>query len=126
MIKIGRTQLEDAVPMRLGQSFHAYATMISRDRDRLMKIRSEMYTVNMGATAIGTAINTSSFYLANTVPTLARITGYPLTQADDPCRRYTGTLVLKYHLMKEKELNAVLDPYSMTGSKDGFIQEKAM
>ena len=83
MIKIGRTQLEDAVPMRLGQSFHAYATMISRDRDHLMKIRSEMYTVNMGATAIGTAINTSSFYLANIVPTLARITGYPLTQADD-------------------------------------------
>lgn len=83
VIKIGRTQLEDAVPMRLGQSFHAYATMISRDRDHLMKIRSEMYTVNMGATAIGTAINTSSFYLANIVPTLARITGYPLTQADD-------------------------------------------
>ena len=83
VIKIGRTQLEDAVPLRLGQSFHAYATMISRDRDRLMKIRSEMYTVNMGATAIGTAINTSSFYLANIVPTLARITGYPLTQADD-------------------------------------------
>ena len=83
VIKIGRTQLEDAVPMRLGQSFHAYATMISRDRDRLMKIRSEMYTVNMGATAIGTAINTTPFYLDNIVPTLARITGYPLTQADD-------------------------------------------
>lgn len=83
VIKIGRTQLEDAVPMRLGQSFHAYATMISRDRDRLMQIRSEMYTVNMGATAIGTAINTSPFYLDNIVPTLARITGLPLTQADD-------------------------------------------
>lgn len=83
VIKIGRTQLEDAVPMRLGQSFHAYATMISRDRDRLMQIRSEMYTVNMGATAIGTAINTSPFYLDNIVPTLARITGHPLTQADD-------------------------------------------
>ena len=83
VIKIGRTQLEDAVPMRLGQSFHAYATRISRDRDRLMQIRSEMYTVNMGATAIGTAINTSPFYLDNIVPTLARITGHPLTQADD-------------------------------------------
>lgn len=83
VIKIGRTQLEDAVPMRLGQSFHAYAAMISRDRDRLMQIRSEMYTVNMGATAIGTAINTSPFYLDNIVPTLARITGHPLTQADD-------------------------------------------
>ena len=48
-----------------------------------MKVRSEMYTVNMGATAIGTAINTSPFYLDNIVPTLSRITGYPLVQADD-------------------------------------------
>ena len=37
IVKIGRTQLEDAVPMRLGQTFHSYATMISRDRDRLTK-----------------------------------------------------------------------------------------
>ena len=83
ILKIGRTQLEDAVPMRLGQTFHSYATMISRDRDRLTKVRTEMYTVNMGATAIGTAINTSPFYLDNIVPTLGKITGYPLTQADD-------------------------------------------
>lgn len=81
IVKIGRTQLEDAVPMRLGQTFHSYATMISRDR--LTKVRTEMYTVNMGATAIGTAINTSPFYLDNIVPTLGKITGYPLTQADD-------------------------------------------
>ena len=83
IVKIGRTQLEDAVPMRLGQTFHSYATMISRDRDRLAKVRAEMYTVNMGATAIGTAINTTPYYLDNIVPTLAKITGYPLTQADD-------------------------------------------
>mgnify|MGYP003046681033 CR=1 FL=1 len=83
IVKIGRTQLEDAVPMRLGQTFHSYATMISRDRDRLTKVRTEMYPVNMGATAIGTAINTSPFYLDNIVPTLGKITGYPLTQADD-------------------------------------------
>lgn len=69
--------------MRLGQTFHSYATMISRDRDRLTKVRTEMYPVNMGATAIGTAINTSPFYLDNIVPTLGKITGYPLTQADD-------------------------------------------
>lgn len=83
IVKIGRTQLEDAVPMRLGQTFHSYATMISRDHDRLTKVRTEMYPVNMGATAIGTAINTSPFYLDNIVPTLGKITGYPLTQADD-------------------------------------------
>lgn len=83
IVKIGRTQLEDAVPMRLGQTFHSYAIMISRDRDRLAKVRAEMYTVNMGATAIGTAINTTPYYLDNIVPTLAKITGYPLTQADD-------------------------------------------
>lgn len=83
VIKIGRTQLEDAVPMRLGQSFHAYATMIERDIDRLAKAKKEMYTVNMGATAIGTGINTSEYYFDHIVPTLAKVSGYPLVQADD-------------------------------------------
>lgn len=83
VIKIGRTQLEDAVPMRLGQSFHAYATMIERDMDRIEKAKKEMYTVNMGATAIGTGINTSEYYFDHIVPTLAKVSGYPLVQADD-------------------------------------------
>ena len=83
VIKIGRTQLEDAVPMRLGQSFHAYATMIERDMDRIEKAKKEMYTVNIGATAIGTGINTSEYYFDHIVPTLARVSGYPLVQADD-------------------------------------------
>lgn len=83
VIKIGRTQLEDAVPMRLGQSFHAYATMIERDIDRIAKAKKEMYTVNMGATAIGTGINTSEYFFDHIVPTLAKVSGYPLVQADD-------------------------------------------
>ena len=83
VIKIGRTQLEDAVPMRLGQSFHAYATMIERDIDRIAKAKKEMYTVNMVATAIGTGINTSEYYFDHIVPTLAKVSGYPLVQADD-------------------------------------------
>lgn len=83
VIKIGRTQLEDAVPMRLGQSFHAYATMIERDIDRIAKAKKEMYTVNMGATAIGTGINTSEYYFDHIVPTLAKVSGYSLVQADD-------------------------------------------
>ncbi|WP_455720364.1 aspartate ammonia-lyase [Agathobacter sp.] len=83
VIKIGRTQLEDAVPMRLGQTFHSYATMIARDIDRIAKVKKEMYTVNMGATAIGTGINTSEYYFDHIVPTLAKVSGYPLVQADD-------------------------------------------
>lgn len=83
VIKIGRTQLEDAVPMRLGQTFHSYATMIARDIDRIAKVKKEMYTVNMGATAIGTGINTSEYYFDHIVPTLAKVSGYPLMQADD-------------------------------------------
>ncbi|MDD7740165.1 MAG: aspartate ammonia-lyase [Fusicatenibacter sp.] len=83
ILKMGRTQLEDAVPMRLGQSFHAYASVIGRDIARLEKAKNELYTVNLGGTAIGTAINTSPYYLTHVVPTLASITGYPLVQADD-------------------------------------------
>ena len=81
ILKIGRTQLEDAVPMRLGQSFHAYAVMVSRDCRRIKEVRKELLTVNMGATAIGTAINTTPCYLSNIVSTLSMVTGYPLQQA---------------------------------------------
>ncbi|MGN0482259.1 MAG: aspartate ammonia-lyase [Lachnospiraceae bacterium] len=83
VIKMGRTQLQDAVPMRLGQTFHGYASMIARDKKRIEKVSSEMLTINLGATAIGTAINTSASYFQNVVPILARLTGYSLKQAED-------------------------------------------
>lgn len=83
VIKMGRTQLQDAVPMRLGQTFHSYATMVSRDLNRLIDIRKEMYTINLGATAIGTAINVSEFYLDSITSCLGNLTKYPLIQADD-------------------------------------------
>ncbi len=83
ILKMGRTQLQDAVPMRLGQSFHAYASVISRDIERLKKVTHEMYILNMGGTAIGTAINVSPDYLHHIVDNLADITGYPLMQARD-------------------------------------------
>ena len=66
ILKMGRTQLEDAVPMRLGQSFHAYATMIERDIRRIECARKELFTLNLGGTAIGTTINASDYYLHNT------------------------------------------------------------
>ena len=83
VIKMGRTQLQDAVPMRLGQTFHGYASMIERDILRLTDVSREMYTINLGGTAIGSCINTSPAYLHNIVPCLSSITGYPLLQAKD-------------------------------------------
>jgi len=82
-IKLGRTQLQDAVPVRLGQSFAAYAHSLQRAIKRIEDSLEEMYVVNMGATAIGTAINTTPEYLANVTPELAKITGEPLVQAAD-------------------------------------------
>lgn len=69
--------------MRLGQTFHGYASMIARDILRLQDVSKEMYTVNLGGTAIGSSINTSPAYLHNVVPCLSGITGYPLLQAED-------------------------------------------
>ncbi len=83
VMKMGRTQLEDAVPMRLGQSFHAYATMVKRDLARLDLAAEGMKEINLGATAIGTGINTSSYYRSHIVEKLGEITGYPLTRAED-------------------------------------------
>ena len=83
VITMGRTQLQDAVPIRLGQVFHGYASMVSRDRKRIEKAHREMYTVNLGGTAVGTAINVSDSYFYKIVPNLEKLTGYPLKQAED-------------------------------------------
>lgn len=84
VIKMGRTQLQDAVPVRLGQSFHAYAIAVSRDISRLEKVqKDEMCTVNLGGTAIGTAINASPKYLRHIVENLSAVTELELKQAED-------------------------------------------
>ena len=83
ILKMGRTQLQDAVPVRLGQCFNAYATMVSRDIDRLIKSLDEMRTVNLGATAIGTSINAPLSYVKNIVPTLKTVVNLDLKQARD-------------------------------------------
>ena len=63
VVKMGRTQLQDAVPIRLGQSFEAYAAVIGRDIRRLEQVEDEMRVLNIGATAVGTAINVNPIYL---------------------------------------------------------------
>lgn len=83
ILKIGRTQLQDAVPMRLGQTFHAYASVILRDIERLEKSLLEVSVLNMGGTAIGTAINANSAYLTQIVPNINKICGTACKQATD-------------------------------------------
>lgn len=83
IIKMGRTQMQDAVPIRLGQSFKAYSSVINRDVKRLNKASKEMRTVNMGGTAIGTCINATKDYVFNIVKNLQAVTNENLTQAKD-------------------------------------------
>ncbi|MBS8264220.1 aspartate ammonia-lyase [Mesobacillus boroniphilus] len=82
VIKMGRTHLQDAVPIRLGQEFEAYTRVIERDIDRIKHTRSHLFEVNMGATAVGTGLNANPKYIKNVVRHLAEISGYPLTNAD--------------------------------------------
>jgi len=83
IIKMGRTQLQDAVPIRLGQSFRAYATAISRDIARFNRTKDELRELNLGGTAIGTGLNADPKYIKNVVGNLAKVTGLDLVQAVD-------------------------------------------
>jgi len=83
IVKLGRTQLQDAVPMRMGQEFAAYAHALERGMERIQRARMEMYVINMGATAIGTSINANEGYLANVTHILAEATHEPFRRAED-------------------------------------------
>ncbi len=83
VLKIGRTQLQDAVPMRLGQSFHAYASVLHRDILRLEDAIHTLEMLNMGGTAIGSSINVSPLYLKNICKNLNKITKGNFYLADD-------------------------------------------
>ena len=83
VIKMGRTQMQDAVPIRLGQEFRAYSVAIMRDIHRMDIAMSEMHTVNMGGTAVGTGINADETYLKRIVPNLSEVADMELVQAFD-------------------------------------------
>jgi aspartate ammonia-lyase len=83
IIKVGRTQLQDAVPMTLGQEFQAFAVTLREDIDRLREAEALLYEVNMGATAIGTGINAAKGYREAVVRHLREITGLDLVTAGD-------------------------------------------
>ena len=83
ILKMGRTQLEDAVPIRLGQEFAAYASAMKRDYKRIQNSLQEMYVLNLGGTAIGTSVNVGKGYLEKIVEELAAEVKRPLIKAEN-------------------------------------------
>ena len=83
ILKIGRTQLQDAVPMTLGQEFAAFASMIAADEKRLRESASLLCEINMGGTAIGTGINAPVGYADVVTAKLAEFSGVPVVKAED-------------------------------------------
>ena len=83
VIKMGRTQLEDAIPITMGQEFGAYANGIKRDIKRFNKAIDELSYVNLGGTAIGTGLNADTEYIKKVVPNLSKVSGLNLVQADN-------------------------------------------
>ncbi len=101
VIKMGRTQLQDAVPVRLGQEFAAYGAAVERNIKRMETAADEMRQVNMGGTAVGTGINASPGYVRRIVGNLEQVTGIPLRQCGnlmdatsnlDPLTAVSGTV----------------------------------
>jgi aspartate ammonia-lyase len=78
ILKMGRTQLQDAVPMTLGQEFSTYAVMLGEDEERLKEASTLIREINLGATAIGTGINAPPDYAELVTRRLSAITGIPL------------------------------------------------
>jgi len=83
ILKMGRTQLQDAVPMTLGQEFSTYAVMLGEDESRLSEATALIREINLGATAIGTGINTDPDYAGLACAHLSELTGLALIKAPD-------------------------------------------
>ena len=83
VIKMGRTQLEDAVPMTLGQTFNGFASILENEKIHLNEAAADFLTINMGATAIGTGICSEPGYAEKCTEALAKITGWDIKLADD-------------------------------------------
>ena len=82
-VKMGRTELQDAVPMTVGQEFHAFAASLEAEIALLKDAEKYLYAVNMGATAIGTGLNAPKGYAERCAAHLATLTGKPIVPAAD-------------------------------------------
>ena len=83
VLKLGRTEMQDAVPITLGQEFSAYAEAIARDRWRLYKVEERLRQVNLGGTAVGTGLNADLRYIHLVIQRLRDISGLNLAKADN-------------------------------------------
>ncbi|RED57157.1 aspartate ammonia-lyase [Cohnella lupini] len=83
VIKMGRTHLQDAVPIRMGQEFGAYAKVLARDIGRISRAAEGLLSVNMGATAVGTGLNASEDYIEKVVALMAEELKIPIRSASD-------------------------------------------
>src|SRR6185503_10071698 len=83
VVKMGRTELQDAVPMTVGQEFHAFASSLDGEIALLRDAEKYLYTVNMGSTAIGTGLNAPEGYAVRCAYHLAQLTGKPIVPAKD-------------------------------------------
>jgi aspartate ammonia-lyase len=83
IVKMGRTEMQDAVPMTVGQELHAFAASLDGEIKALREAEKSLYAVNMGATAIGTGINVPKGYPEKCAAHLAELTGKPIVPASD-------------------------------------------
>jgi aspartate ammonia-lyase len=84
IIKLGRTQLMDALPMTAGQSFGAYSKAIERDRWRIYKVEERLRQINLGGTAIGTGLNATNKYVFMMTDIIQDLTGLGIARSDYP------------------------------------------
>ncbi|KEO82687.1 aspartate ammonia-lyase [Tumebacillus flagellatus] len=82
VIKMGRTHLQDAVPIRMGQEFEAYSRVVGRDVERVKRSLDNLREINMGATAVGTGLNADPRYIVKVTEFLREITGLDLRRAE--------------------------------------------
>ena len=102
VLKMGRTQLQDAVPMTMGQEFTAFGVALTDELRQLTHTRALLLEVNLGATAIGTGLNAPRDYAARVVAELAEVTGLPVEPAEDlvAATSDTGALVSMHAAIK--------------------------
>lgn len=112
VIKMGRTQLQDAVPMTLGQEFEAFALMLKREVKNLQEVSLQLLEVNMGATAIGTGLNAPRGYAELCVDKIAQITGEPVTLAENLVEATSDTSVFVDYSSALKKLALKLSKIS--------------
>ncbi len=102
IVKLGRTQLQDAVPMTLGQEFGAFSATIREDMSRLPEISANFLEINLGGTAIGTTLNAEPGYLKSVVKGLSALTGFNFVRSQNLIEASwdTGAFVLYSGMLK--------------------------